>query len=95
MRLPLLFWHSPAPLTHPHFRVCRCRPNNVEDYIHRIGRTGRAGAKGVSISFFTEKASKMARELVTILREVRALSAPYICSHGESRLDPHTSLTLI
>ena len=33
------------------------------------GRTGRAGAKGVSISFFTDKASKMARELVTILRE--------------------------
>ena len=45
------------------------RPNNIEDYIHRIGRTGRAGAKGVSISFFTDKASKMARELVTILRE--------------------------
>jgi ATP-dependent RNA helicase DDX5/DBP2 len=44
-------------------------PNNIEDYIHRIGRTGRAGAKGVSVSFFTEKASKMAPELVTILRE--------------------------
>lgn len=26
-------------------------PRNVEDYVHRIGRTGRAGAKGVSISF--------------------------------------------
>jgi ATP-dependent RNA helicase DDX5/DBP2 len=28
-------------------------PNNIEDYIHRIGRTGRAGAKGKSYTFFT------------------------------------------
>ncbi|MBA3958396.1 MAG: DEAD/DEAH box helicase [Parachlamydiaceae bacterium] len=26
-------------------------PTNVEDYVHRIGRTGRAGAKGVAWSF--------------------------------------------
>jgi len=28
-------------------------PNNSEDYVHRIGRTGRAGAKGTAITFFT------------------------------------------
>jgi hypothetical protein len=28
-------------------------PNNSEDYIHRIGRTGRAGAMGTAITFFT------------------------------------------
>merc|ERR1711865_1143074 len=27
---------------------------DVESYIHRIGRTGRAGAAGVSITFFNE-----------------------------------------
>lgn len=26
-------------------------PRNVEDYVHRIGRTGRAGAKGTALSF--------------------------------------------
>ena len=26
-------------------------PNNVEDYVHRIGRTGRAGAMGTALSF--------------------------------------------
>ena len=26
-------------------------PQDVEDYVHRIGRTGRAGAKGEAISF--------------------------------------------
>lgn len=28
-------------------------PNNSEDYIHRIGRTGRAGKYGTAITFFT------------------------------------------
>lgn len=47
------------------------RPNNVEDYIHRIGRTGRAGATGLAVSFFTEKNSKMAPELLEILVEAK------------------------
>lgn len=29
-------------------------PDITEDYIHRIGRTGRAGAEGISISFVSE-----------------------------------------
>lgn len=29
-------------------------PFNAEDYVHRIGRTGRAGAKGVAIAFYNE-----------------------------------------
>ena len=29
-------------------------PERSEDYIHRIGRTGRAGNRGVSISFLCE-----------------------------------------
>lgn len=46
-------------------------PNNIEDYIHRIGRTGRAGARGIAVSFFTEKSSKMAKELVEIMYEAK------------------------
>lgn len=30
-------------------------PLTVEDYVHRIGRTGRAGAKGHAITLFTEQ----------------------------------------
>jgi len=30
-------------------------PNHIEDYIHRIGRTGRAGKKGTAITFITDK----------------------------------------
>jgi ATP-dependent RNA helicase DDX46/PRP5 len=28
-------------------------PNHLEDYIHRIGRTGRAGNKGTAVTFIT------------------------------------------
>jgi len=29
-------------------------PDQPDDYVHRIGRTGRAGQQGVSISFISE-----------------------------------------
>ncbi|ANE51493.1 DEAD/DEAH box helicase [Flavisolibacter tropicus] len=38
-------------------------PDQPESYIHRIGRTGRAEAKGIAISFITEKDAK-AREAI-------------------------------
>merc|ERR1711920_1140261 len=41
----------------------------VEDYIHRIGRTGRAGSKGISVTYFTRNDDKSARELVRILKD--------------------------
>lgn len=44
-------------------------PNNMEDYIHRIGRCGRAGAKGRAVSFFGSKNARNARELIKILIE--------------------------
>jgi ATP-dependent RNA helicase DDX5/DBP2 len=46
-------------------------PNNSEDYIHRIGRTGRAGAKGTAITFFTTDNQKQARDLVNVLQEAK------------------------
>jgi ATP-dependent RNA helicase DDX5/DBP2 len=46
-------------------------PNNSEDYIHRIGRTGRAGANGTAITFFTTDNSKQARDLVGVLQEAK------------------------
>ncbi len=30
-------------------------PRNIEDYVHRIGRTGRAGAKGTALSFASRR----------------------------------------
>ena len=44
-------------------------PNNMEDYIHRVGRTGRAGAKGYALAFFPMQPARLARELMKILEE--------------------------
>lgn len=55
-------------------------PNTIEDYVHRIGRTGRAGAVGESVSFFTDKNSRMAKELVEILHEAGQQIPPALAS---------------
>jgi len=55
-------------------------PNTIEDYVHRIGRTGRAGAVGESVSFFTDKNSRMAKELVEILHEAGQQIPPALMS---------------
>merc|ERR1711953_1515214 len=44
-------------------------PNQIEDYIHRVGRTGRAGATGSSYTFFTQDKSKHAPALIKVLQE--------------------------
>ena len=51
-------------------------PGCVEDYVHRIGRTGRAGNKGTSYAFFTRANSKSARELVKVMAEANQEVVP-------------------
>merc|ERR1719491_631608 len=47
-------------------------PNDTETYIHRIGRTGRAGKKGVAVSFFvSDKNGRMARDMIEILNRTQ------------------------
>merc|ERR1719498_559761 len=38
-------------------------PNNAEDYVHRIGRTGRAGQKGLAVSLLTMQDGTAARQI--------------------------------
>jgi superfamily II DNA/RNA helicase len=40
----------------------------VEDYVHRIGRTGRAGASGFAFSLFSRKNMAIAPELIQVLQ---------------------------
>ncbi|CAN1853222.1 DEAD-box ATP-dependent RNA helicase 46, partial [Linum perenne] len=42
-------------------------PTGVEDYVHRIGRTGRAGATGIAYTFFGEQDAKHAADLIKVL----------------------------
>ena len=44
-------------------------PTDIDDYVHRIGRTGRAGNTGVAVSFFNENNSNIVKDLVALLKE--------------------------
>lgn len=46
-------------------------PNNIDEYVHRIGRTGRCGNTGRAVSFFDPEAdTQLARSLVKVLSGV-------------------------
>lgn len=47
-------------------------PNVAEDYVHRIGRTGRAGAAGHAYSFATVEDKKNISEIQSLIGEVIA-----------------------
>jgi len=44
-------------------------PPDIENYIHRIGRTARAGRKGEALTFFTTEDFHKTRELLDILKK--------------------------
>lgn len=44
-------------------------PSDVEEYVHRIGRTGRVGNLGLATSFFNDKNRNMAVDLVELITE--------------------------
>lgn len=44
-------------------------PNTSEDYIHRIGRTGRCEQTGTAYTFFTPNNARQARELLNVMSE--------------------------
>lgn len=44
-------------------------PNSSEDYVHRIGRTGRSCQTGTAYTFFTRSNAKQAADLLLVLTE--------------------------
>jgi len=44
-------------------------PNDIDDYVHRIGRTGRAGKSGLATAFFNESNTSLARQLSELMQE--------------------------
>ncbi|TFK88423.1 ATP-dependent RNA helicase ded-1 [Polyporus arcularius HHB13444] len=44
-------------------------PSDIDDYVHRIGRTGRAGNTGVATAFFNRGNRNIVRDLLELLRE--------------------------
>jgi len=50
-------------------------PDTPENYIHRIGRTGRADKKGIAISFATEKEMPFVEAIEQLMQQKIALQA--------------------
>jgi superfamily II DNA/RNA helicase len=44
-------------------------PFNAEDYVHRIGRTGRAGASGLAISFVTPSDQRLLGDVEKLIKK--------------------------
>ena len=65
-------------------------PRDLDDYVHRIGRTARAGNVGLATSFFNHNNRSLAAPLVALLREAHQdvptwLEAMSSCSSGAPR----------
>ena len=46
-------------------------PNHLEDYVHRVGRTGRAGAKGTAVTFISEEEERFAPDLCKAMLDAK------------------------
>ncbi|XP_057781104.1 DEAD-box ATP-dependent RNA helicase 37-like [Salvia miltiorrhiza] len=44
-------------------------PNDIDDYVHRIGRTGRAGKTGLATAFFNDNNASLAKPLADLMQE--------------------------
>lgn len=56
-------------------------PRNTEDYVHRIGRTGRAGATGVALSFASSRD-------MSIVRQIEKFTGQRMNSHQIPGMEP-------
>lgn len=60
-------------------------PNCAEDYVHRIGRTGRAGSKGIALSF-------AAGRDVPLVKRIEQFTGQKIDTHLIEGLEPKTRI---
>jgi ATP-dependent RNA helicase DDX3X len=58
-------------------------PHNIDDYVHRIGRTARAGHEGYATAFFNENNTNIASDLVTLLEEAGQGVDSWLADYGK------------
>uniref|UniRef100_A0A7S1FJI5 RNA helicase n=1 Tax=Noctiluca scintillans TaxID=2966 RepID=A0A7S1FJI5_NOCSC len=51
-------------------------PSNTEDYVHRIGRTGRAGTKGYAVSLITDRDAHALRGIIQVMKRTNQVVTP-------------------
>lgn len=60
-------------------------PSNSEDYVHRIGRTGRSQRTGTAYTFFTPSNANKAADLVSVLKEAKQVINPKLQEMADNR----------
>merc|ERR1719421_728562 len=65
-------------------------PKTIEDYTHRIGRTGRAGMKGIATSLVTQEDSDVFYDLKAFLTSSNQMVPPELANHPAARFKPGT-----
>lgn len=60
-------------------------PFHAEDYVHRIGRTGRAGAKGMAISFVDPRQRKALAEIEKLVKKTFTVERLQVASDEDTR----------
>ena len=63
-------------------------PHTIENYTHRIGRTGRAGRKGTAVSFLTSDDRDIMYELKELLIESKNHVPDTLANHEAARVKP-------
>ncbi|CAA9997370.1 unnamed protein product [Nesidiocoris tenuis] len=58
-------------------------PSSSEDYVHRIGRTGRSKRTGTSYTFFTTGNARQAKDLISVLEEAKQEMNPKLLELAE------------
>lgn len=57
-------------------------PSNSEDYVHRIGRTGRSNNTGTAYTLFTGQNSGKATDLISVLQEANQVIKAFFVLNG-------------
>jgi superfamily II DNA/RNA helicase len=62
-------------------------PYNAEDYVHRIGRTGRAGLSGDAISLYSDKDARLLADIEKLIKHniARIQLAGFVPSRSSER----------
>jgi len=63
-------------------------PNKIENYCHRIGRTGRAGKEGLATTFITEGDDEVMFDLKAYLESTDAVVPPGLARHPSAQHPP-------
>lgn len=60
-------------------------PSNSEDYVHRIGRTGRSNNTGTAYTLFTNSNANKANDLIQVLKEANQVINPRLMDMASSQ----------